>query len=200
MVFNNIFLKITFIVGLFLFFVSYFVSSTKAISDIVDAPIILVNTKVTNHTVGFPIRLVIPVINTNAYIQNVGVTKAGDMDTPSNINDVGWYGLGPKPGEIGNSVIAGHLDGENGENGVFFNLYKLKKGDKVYVQNDKGITLEFIVQKIDIYDSGYAEEVFSSNDLAHLNLITCAGTWDTNKKDFNKRLVVFTNIDTNIKI
>lgn len=190
---NNNFFKITFFVGLLLFFTAYLISSAKTISDKKESSVLPI-TKLTKVTQNLPVRIVIPKINVNANVQNVGVTKTGDMDSSSNIYDVGWYSLGPKPGETGSSVIAGHLDGRNSETGVFFNLYKLKKGDKVYVQNDKGITLTFIVQKTNIYDAGYAEEVFSSNDTAHLNLITCTGIWDANKKDFDKRLVVFTDI------
>lgn len=78
--------------------------------------------------------------------------------------------------------------------GVFFNLYKLKIGDKVYVEDDKGVTVTFIVQGSRIYDSGYAEEVFNSNSGTHLNLITCDGVWDGVKKSFTKRLVVFADI------
>lgn len=139
-------------------------------------------------------RLKIPAINVDASIQNVGTTSGGEMEVPSNTNDVGWFKLGPTPGENGSAVISGHFDGKNGEAGVFADLYKLKKGDKLFVENSGGKTTSFVVRESRTYDPGYAEEVFSSSDGAHLNLITCDGVWDGTKKSYNKRLVIFTDI------
>jgi LPXTG-site transpeptidase (sortase) family protein len=141
-----------------------------------------------------PVRLIIPAINVNAKTQYVGVTSKGAMEVPSNATDVGWFKLGPRPGERGSAVIAGHFDGENGEAGVFINLYKLKKGDKLYIEDDKGKTMSFIVRESRIYDPGYANDVFNGSDSAHLNLVTCDGVWDGTKKSYSKRLVVFADI------
>ncbi len=142
-----------------------------------------------------PVRLIIPTINVNTNIQHLGITTSGEMEIPSNAVDVGWFKLGPHPGEIGNAVIAGHFNGENDEAGVFANLYKLKKGDRVYVKSNKGITVTFIVRETRLYDPGLAGEVFSLNDeIAHLNLVTCDGVWDGVKKSYSKRLVVFADI------
>ncbi len=145
-------------------------------------------------SLGLPARLTIPAINVNAAIQDLGVTPKGDMDVPANTTDVGWFKLGPRPGERGSAVIAGHFDGTSGEPGVFTNLNKLKKGDKLYVIDDKGTSVKFIVRESRTYDPGYAEEVFSSNDGTHLNLVTCDGVWDGTKKSYSKRLVVFADI------
>ena len=136
----------------------------------------------------------IPVINVNAVIQYVGVTPKGAMAVPNNATDVGWFKLGPRPGEKGSAVIAGHFDGENGEAGVFTNLNKLKKGDKLYIKNDKGISITFVVRESRIYNPGYANDVFSGSSSAYLNLITCDGVWDGAKKSYSKRLVVFADI------
>ncbi|MDO8429231.1 MAG: class F sortase [Candidatus Daviesbacteria bacterium] len=146
---------------------------------------------VNKASLGFPVRLKIPSINVNATIQHVGLTPKREMEVPSNIVDVGWFKPGVLPGEKGSAVIAGHLNGENGEAGVFTNLNKLKPGDKLYVEDNKGATTVFVVSKSRIYDSGFADEVFSKRDGTHLNLITCDGIWDGAKKSYNKRLVVF---------
>lgn len=140
---------------------------------------------------GLPVRLKIPKINVEASIQQVGITQSGEMEVSSNTVDVGWFKLGPRPGEVGSAVIAGHVDGENSEVGVFANLYKLKEGDKLYIETNKGTSIAFIVRRSRIYNPGYADEVFSRSDGAHLNLITCDGVWDGAKKSYSKRLVVF---------
>jgi len=144
-----------------------------------------------------PLYLIIstPSVNINTIIQPLGVTQSGNMDVPSDITKVGWFDRGPRPGEKGNAVIAGHLNGPNNAQGVFANLDKLKIGDKIFVGDSQGTLFTFVVRDSRAYNPGYAEDVFSSNsDSAHLNLVTCDGTWDKNTKSYTKRLVVFTDI------
>lgn len=148
---------------------------------------------VSKASLGSPVRLKIPSINVDAAIEYVGLTSKRAMEVPKNTVDAGWFKLGPRPGEKGSAVIAGHFNGKNGEVGVFTNLYKLKGGDKLYVEDDKGTTITFVVREKRTYDLGYADEVFSSSDSAHLNLITCDGVWDETKKSYSKRLVIFTD-------
>jgi len=117
------------------------------------------------------------------------------MQPPSNSNDVGWFKFGTRPGELGSTVIAGHFNGKNGEKGVFSDLSKLATGDKFYIKDVKDNKTSFTVRENRTYDSGYADEVFGLSDKAYLNLITCDGVWDTVKKSYSKRLVVFAEID-----
>ncbi len=146
------------------------------------------------ESLGFPIRLKIPKINLVATIEYVGLTASEEMDIPKSTINVGWFALGPRPGEKGSAVIDGHFNGENGKPGVFANLYKLEKGDKLYIEDSKGQETTFSVSASRTYDPGYADDVFTLNDTAHLNLITCDGVWNESKKSYSKRLVVYTNI------
>jgi sortase (surface protein transpeptidase) len=73
-------------------------------------------------------------------------------------------------------------------------LYKLKKGNILYIKDAKGKIISFVVRESRIYDPGYANDVFNGSDSAYLNLITCDGVWDGAKKSYSKRLVVFTDI------
>jgi len=150
--------------------------------------------EVTETAQGLPIRLIIPKINVDASIEYRGVTQEGAMEVPDNASNVGWFEHGPQPGENGNAVIAGHFDGKNGEDGVFINLNELKKGDTIYVEDDKETSTAFVVREIQIFDPGYARSVFSASESAHLNLITCDGVWDGVKKSYDKRLVIFADI------
>lgn len=152
------------------------------------------NQEVMNQYFGQPVRLIIPVINVDASIQQLGVTPNGDMEDPSNAVDVGWLKSGSLPGEVGSAVIAGHFDGKNGEIGVFADLYKLKAGDIVHIIDSNKTDTVFEVRESRIFDPGYADDVFSRNDKAHLNLVTCDGVWDVDSKSYDKRLVVFTDM------
>jgi LPXTG-site transpeptidase (sortase) family protein len=141
-----------------------------------------------------PAFLKIPSINVAASVEQVGLTPEGDMDVPKNVNNAGWYNLGPMPGELGSSVVAGHFNGTYGEEAVFANLNKLKEGDNVYIEDEGGNTIAFVVTGTKIYEPGFADDVFVRNDGIYLNLITCDGVWDESKESFSKRLVVFAKI------
>jgi LPXTG-site transpeptidase (sortase) family protein len=146
---------------------------------------------------GLPTRLVIPEINVDAAIEDVGLTAQGAMAVPAGPADVAWFDLGPRPGETGSAVIAGHEGWKDGISAVFDDLYKLRVGDKVYIDDQGGATTTFVVSGIQTYDqNGNAVAVFDSNDRqAHLNLITCEGTWNAAQKSYSNRLVVFTNME-----
>ena len=141
-------------------------------------------------------HLEIPKININAVIENVGITSEKAMDIPKEHSDVGWFNLGPRPGENGSSVIAGHFGlWKDGTQAVFNNLYKLKKGDKVYIEDEKGVIITFVVRESRRYDpKADTSNIFSSKDeKAHLNLITCGGIFNKISKSYSNRLVVFTD-------
>ncbi len=141
---------------------------------------------------GTPTRLAIPKIDVNTSITQVGLTSAGDMEAPQTDEDTGWYKYGPRPGNVGSAVIAGHL-GLDG-NAVFGDLGQLVKGDTLSVTDDQGQTVSFAVREVRKY--GYdetPEEVFISTTGAHLNLITCEGNWEASQETYSQRLVVFTD-------
>lgn len=146
-------------------------------------------------SVGLPVRLKIPNINVDALVKHVGLTSNGAMDVPKNPINVAWFNLGPRPGENGSAVIAGHYGWKHNIPAVFDNLHKLRKGDKIYIEDEKGANIVFVVRDIQIYDKNAdANSVFGQGDgKAHLNLITCTGTWNEAEKTYSHRLIVFTD-------
>ena len=142
-----------------------------------------------------PVRLVIPKINIDAAVEDVGLTSQGDMDVPKGPMDVAWFDLGPRPGEQGSAVIAGHEGWKNNIPAVFDNLHALQRGDEIFIKSDKGATVAFVVRGLRTYGQNDDDAgVFSSSDgKAHLNLITCQGIWNKAKKSYSDRLVVFTD-------
>jgi LPXTG-site transpeptidase (sortase) family protein len=143
--------------------------------------------------VGEPVRITINSIALDAAVEKVALTADGSMDVPKIPADTGWYSLGPRPGEIGSATIAGHVNWYHGATAAFAYLHKVKPGDLITVQDDNGAVISFAVRDSKTLDAGAdATDVFTSNDgNAHLNLITCDGTWDTSAKQYSKRLVVF---------
>ncbi len=140
-----------------------------------------------------PIRLVIPKMHVDAALEYVGLTKAGAMDVPKGPASAAWYDLGPRPGEGGSAVIAGHYGWKNNIPAVFDDLFLLEKGDKLYVVDEKGATSTFTVRQVRTYgENDDATDVFGAGDgNAHLNLVTCKGVWNKGKKSYSERLVVF---------
>jgi len=157
-------------------------------------PLSIVNTSKTIAEKGIPAHLKIPNINVYADVLSVGLTSGGAMEAPIGPREVGWYMFGPKPGYIGSAVIDGHSGWKDGIKAVFDDLYKLNKGDKIYVIDNDGETTIFIVREIKNYTSDEESlSVFNSNDdKSHLNLITCSGPWNDVEKSHSNRLIVFT--------
>jgi LPXTG-site transpeptidase (sortase) family protein len=145
-------------------------------------------------TVSRPQQLTIRSIDVSAAIKPAGLTSAGDMDINDNPNELAWYKFGPKPGEAGSAVIAGHYGWKNGKPAVFNELNKLVKGDEMTVKDEVGRTMVFAVTRTAAYDPNQdATDVFKSNDgTARLNVITCQGTWSNSEQTYSKRLVIFT--------
>lgn len=121
----------------------------------------------------------------------------GEIDVPKDPSHVAWFNLGPLPGENGNSIINGHFGWKDGLPAVFDNLHALDIGDTMYIEDENGITITFIVNKIKKYSKiETTSEIFSSNDSkAHLVLITCAGIWDAKEKKYSERLVIFADME-----
>lgn len=147
------------------------------------------------ENIGLPLRLTIPVINVDAAIEHVGFTPDGAMGVPSKLVEAAWFDLGPRPGQKGSAVIAGHRSSKLWVSAVFDHLRDLRVGDNLYIEDDQGTIISFKVREIRTYDPKEdASAVFSMSDGRHLNLITCSGDWDAVQKSFNQRLVIFADV------
>jgi sortase (surface protein transpeptidase) len=120
------------------------------------------------------------------------------MDVPRGWSNAGWFLHGFRPGEVGNSVIAGHLDTNTGGPAVFWNLNRLRPGDEVSVTYENGDRYTFIVQGSELFDADaegpVIERIFGTSLTQDLNLVTCDGAWDHGRATYAKRLVVFTTL------
>lgn len=146
-----------------------------------------------------PVRLKIPKINIDAPVESVGLAPDGAMDVPSGPWSTAWFNLGPRLGEKGSAVIDGHSGWKNNLPAVFDNLYKLDKGDKIYIEDESDETFVFVVRELRMYGKDdETRDVFISNDgKSHLNLITCSGAWDSIEQSSSDRLVVFADMEIN---
>lgn len=139
-----------------------------------------------------PVRLRIPDISVNTNFVPLGLQDNGEIETPEGYTEVGWYTNGPTPGEIGPSVVLGHVDSHDGP-GVFMYLGQLKEGDVVYVDRKDGTTATFRVTALERYnrDEFPTQKVYGDLPYAGIRLITCSGTYDYETLAYSRVLVVY---------
>lgn len=142
-----------------------------------------------------PVILRIEKTHLSAPVEPVGINALGEMETPQKIANVAWFKYGVRPGQIGSAVINGHYGWKRFEASAFDNLHTLRIGDTVQVVDGNGATLTFVVRKLQrfAWDADPKAVFVSTDGKSHLNLITCEGTWDPEKKTYLDRLVVFTD-------
>ena len=111
---------------------------------------------------------------------------------PDSTTIAGWYTGSPRPGEIGSSIIAGHIDSTTGP-GVFFRLRLLRKDDLVYVRRTDGTLAVFRVYAEHMYAKAHfpTEQVYGPVPDAELHLITCGGVFDSVTKSYLSNVVVY---------
>jgi len=127
-----------------------------------------------------------------APIVPVGLDPDGTMEIPKNIHTVGWYSLGPRPGNPGTAVLAGHLNAAGGVQGVFWKLHMLELGDRFALGFSRENAQEFqITERLSYpYDTAPLQEIFGSNGQTVVRLITCTGDWNRAEATYSERLVV----------
>jgi sortase A len=151
-------------------------------------------------TYGRPVRLIIPKMDLNAAVEYVGLTAGGAMAAPSLAETVGWYKLGPRPGNRGSAVIAGHSGYADGRPAAFDELHRLRQGDEIYVEDASGRLASFVVRTTRSYArDANAAEVFAPAVGRRLNLITCTGAWDVVAGTASERLVVFAVLEVPVQ-
>ncbi|WP_435610750.1 class F sortase [Streptomyces sp. C10-9-1] len=144
-----------------------------------------------------PTRLKIAAIAVDAPFTGLSIGKDGTLDAPppDDRNLVGWFQDGVTPGELGTSIIAGHVDTTTGP-AVFLQLRMLKKGSTVDVVRADGTTARFVVDEVENFrkDDFPDERVYADTPDAQLRLITCGGAYDRKTKDYTENVVVFAHL------
>jgi hypothetical protein len=141
-----------------------------------------------------PVRLQIAAIDVDSTLMALGVKADGSMEVPQGGFPAGWFTDGPTPGELGPSIIAGHID-LNGP-GVFYNLHKVKAGDLVTVTRADGTKPVFRVARVGRYPKKDfpTQLVYGDIDHAGLRLITCGGSFNTRSGHYEDNVVVFADL------
>jgi hypothetical protein len=142
-----------------------------------------------------PVSVEIPAIGVHSVLLSLGVKPDGTMQVPPlqrTPNAAAWYKYSVTPGQIGTSVIEGHVDNDHGP-AVFFRLGALRPGDLVNVRLADGVTGVFRVTGVRQYLKSQfpARTVYHRTRYAGLRLITCGGTFDYSTSQYLSSTVVF---------
>jgi hypothetical protein len=132
-----------------------------------------------HSTVAKPEWLAVPAIGVFTTLVRLGLTAQDTLQVPPTAGVAGWYTGSPRPGEIGSSIIAGHIDSRLGP-GVFFRLGQLGRGDYIYVIRADHTVGVFEVTALRSYAKASfpREKVYGPVPDAELRLITCGGIFD----------------------
>jgi hypothetical protein len=145
-----------------------------------------------------PESLAIPSIGVYADLLHLGLAGDGSIQVPSlytQAEEAAWYKYSVTPGQIGASVIEGHVDTYQGP-AVFFRLGALRPGDLVDVNLADGTTAVFRVTGVRSYLKSRfpAAAIFGAADYAALRLITCGGAFDYGTGHYLSSTVVFASL------
>jgi sortase (surface protein transpeptidase) len=162
-----------------------------------------------------PLELRISSIGVTIPIIGVGITANQVMDAPMGPpsdpvwQEAFWYRGSAVPGAASTALIAGHINDPLGRPGSFAHLDQLRRGDKIVVRDMRnGLIVRFAVTStrsypldqtsdravlIRMYGAGPVSGNVpqpSTDGLAHLTLVTCAGTFQHDIGTHDHRLVV----------
>ena len=139
-----------------------------------------------------PASVSIPSIEIDEPLIDLGITADGTMEVPDDWDAVGWFTGGGRPGGIGPTVIAGHVDSPTGP-AVFLRLTELAAGDRVQVTDVAGTVFDYEVYRVGDYAKKDfpTAEVFGALPTDEVRLITCTGLFDSSIGHYEDNRVVF---------
>jgi hypothetical protein len=144
------------------------------------------------HRPSRPVRIEIPSIGVDASIVPLGLNRDRTLEVPTNYADAGWWTGGPRPGERGPAVIAGHVDSRTGP-AVFFRLSELRADATIIVVRRDGSRERFTVLGSEVYQKAQfpTARVYGSTPGPTLRLITCSGAFDRSSGHYVDNTVVY---------
>jgi sortase (surface protein transpeptidase) len=143
------------------------------------------------------VTLDIPQINVHTALLQLGQAADGSVGVPPGEpgSPAGWYEHSPTPGELGPSVILGHVNSTLSDIGVFYRLHELAPGQE--------FTVTRADQRVAVFQvDGTAEfakdrfptlEVYGNTRRAEIRLITCGG-YQPSSGLYTENIVVYAHL------
>ncbi|UQX86932.1 class F sortase [Jatrophihabitans telluris] len=145
-----------------------------------------------------PTRLDIPAIGVTSDLLQLGLNPDHTVQVPPLGRDsrAGWYRYSPTPGQLGPSVLLGHVDSAEYGPGVFFKLGALRPGDMLTVTRSDHTAAVFRIDRVVAYPKNHFPtlEVYGNTDHAALRLITCGGKFDLSTRNYESNIVAYASL------
>jgi sortase (surface protein transpeptidase) len=145
-----------------------------------------------------PVHLSVPAIGVDSDLLRIGLTTAGQIQTPPLAEDshAYWLKASPTPGQLGPATIIGHVDSAANGPGVFFRLGALRQRDTISVTRADGVVAVFAVERVVAYPKAQFPTlaVYGNTDNAALRLITCGGIFDPDAHSYESNIVVYASL------
>jgi Sortase domain len=145
-----------------------------------------------------PTRLDIPAIGVRSELHPLGLNPDRTVQVPPLGRDswAGWYKYSPSPGQLGPSIILGHIDSARYGPGVFFKLGALRPRDTVTITRSDDTVAVFQVERVVQYPKASfpTAEVYGNTDRAALRLITCGGRFDPSVRSYEDNIVAYASL------
>jgi sortase (surface protein transpeptidase) len=141
-----------------------------------------------------PTRVTVPSISAESSLVPTGLKQDGSLEVPpvSEPMQASWFDQSPTPGEVGPSVVLGHVNG-GGQPGIFANLKDVVAGSQVFIDRTDGQRAVFEVSRVDTIpkDSFPTDAVYNDTANPQLRLITCGGDYDRSARSYLSNVIVY---------
>lgn len=145
-----------------------------------------------------PKRLRIPAIGVDTPVMALGLAADGTVEVPpiKAHSPAGWYDGSPAPGQLGPSVLLGHVTVGAYGDGVFLHLDRLRPGDRVRIDRADGSTAVFAVDRVQTVAKAHfpTRQVYGNVDHPALRLITCGGTRRADGGGYSDNVIVYASL------
>ena len=143
-----------------------------------------------------PVELSIPAIDVRSAVTRVGLNPDGTLEVPQpgpDYDKAAWYEGSPAPGQIGPTVIEGHVDSAENGPSVFYDLGEIASGDTVDVTREDGSVVTFEVYDVKAFPKNEFPtfDVYGNTEGPELRLITCGGEFNSDSGHYVNNTVVF---------
>ena len=144
----------------------------------------------------------VPLVPTRVRIDKLGVDASmidlykkedNTLQVPEDIHITGWYTGRSVPGELGPSVVVGHVDSAAEGAGVFFRLRELEVGDLIEIDRSDGSVARFRVtdSELVLKTDFPTDKVYGSVEGSKLRLITCGGGFNSAAGSYLGNVIVY---------
>ncbi|MCC9153552.1 class F sortase [Streptomyces parvulus] len=145
-----------------------------------------------------PVGLRIPAIGVDTPVLRLGLAADGTVEVPPVTDDdrAGWYRHSPTPGQVGPSVLLGHVTVGTHGDGVFRHLARLHRGDRIETRLENGTAAGFTVTAVRTVRKAEfpTDDVYGNVDRPELRLVTCGGPLTGG--EYRDNVIVFARLAT----